>query len=83
MTQDQLFAMLSDFNSRLTRLEQHVADLQQFIWDEPLVSLDDTSVNPLDENEKIQILKEQLAAVNLEISNLQAPGENVIQFRRA
>lgn len=82
MTQDQLFAMLSNLNTRLTRLEQHVAELQHFVWDEPLVSLDDMTVNPLDENEKIQILKEQLAAVNLEISNLQAPGENIVQFRR-
>lgn len=78
---------MANFDSRLTRLEriivqlqEQVADIEETLWDGPLVDDDDFDVESVVDCDTVQLLKQRLAQVQIEINNINSPGHNVIQF---
>lgn len=79
---------MANFNDRLTLIEKMIGrintrltDIESALWEDPLVDENDDSVEPADPSDTIQQLQLRLDQVQIEIANLNAPGENVIPFK--
>lgn len=78
---------MHNFVDRLTRIEQiitqlqeQVADIEETLWDGPLIDHDEPNVESVVDGDTVQLLKQRLAQVELEINNINSPGKNIIQF---
>lgn len=78
---------MANFDSRLTKLERYivqlqeqVADIEEILWDSPLVDDNEFDVESVADCDTVQLLKQRLARVQIEINNINSPGHNVIQF---
>lgn len=78
---------MANFDDRLTKLERYiiqlqeqVADIEEILWDGPLVDGDEPDVESVVDCDTVLLLKQRLAQVELEINNINSPGHNVIQF---